>query len=837
MSTLRISDAPLLPDVNGTEKIPTGGRGDYAVSIDQLKTFSQGSLPQQLEDHINDTSNPHNVTKDQVGLGNVDNTSDLNKPISTATQQALDLKANQSTTYTKTEADQALNLKADKSTTYTKTEVDQSLDLKADLVGGVIPSEQLPSYVDDVVEVTTATLPVTGESGKIYITTDTNRTWRWSGSQYVEISNGGISDSTIKLQTARKIANVDFDGTQNIDIPHNNLTSRNVENAHTASSISTASGVTQQDINDLTGAPYRVKAGGYGLNARVMLDNGDIVKSTVANNTVDPNTDMTGWVLVNDASQIIDGYRSQKWINDNKNYVTAKDYFASANGTQHTVKDLYTVGSAVYDDRFTSLADVQSFYGSFVDSENYLLDQAALEKASIEQSAKGGGIVRLQPGVYFYKRLTLRSGVLFMGDTSQGVFLVCVDPETLDPNVTTHGSSIKKPDDGQRVYRAGFVNIFFSTGAAGTGSNQTTYQKVIGINLAGCERTLIKDCSFAGFGYGAITLARAEGGNEGLGFLNTTHDGNYNFFQNLNFASCGQYNPDNAVIWLKYKANSNKFYATFAKGCTDAYLFVIDRSNDNAVFGGTLESSKGVAHLGKTFAAAGNYFFGIRVEGASGDAYLLDTYAANNGVFGAYHTGVSGLNFNLVNPNNRVIAESTNWLRSQEFPPTTNYSTLHNHHVLAVTAINGSFNKPLYIKSEDYNNLSNYPKQVFFNDVLASVAGNILGEMAWVNRDTSTGAAGESASIQAVAEGSAGETAIVIKTGTGTTAVERFRVKANGGVALTGGIGLFGSTPPTAKPTITGKQTPATVAELAAVQNSIISALVALGAVTDGRTT
>lgn len=45
--------------------------------------------------HIADTNNPHAVTKSQVGLGNVDNTSDLNKPISTATQNALNLKANQ----------------------------------------------------------------------------------------------------------------------------------------------------------------------------------------------------------------------------------------------------------------------------------------------------------------------------------------------------------------------------------------------------------------------------------------------------------------------------------------------------------------------------------------------------------------------------------------------------------------------------------------------------------------------------------------------------------------------------------------------------------------------
>ena len=47
-----------------------------------------------INTHIADTNNPHNVTKTQVGLGNVDNTSDLDKPISTATQDALDLKAN-----------------------------------------------------------------------------------------------------------------------------------------------------------------------------------------------------------------------------------------------------------------------------------------------------------------------------------------------------------------------------------------------------------------------------------------------------------------------------------------------------------------------------------------------------------------------------------------------------------------------------------------------------------------------------------------------------------------------------------------------------------------------
>lgn len=63
------------------------------------------------------------------------------------------------------------------------------LSTKADLVDGKVPSTQLPSYVDDVLEYDNlAALPATGEAGKIYVTKDTNKTYRWSGSAYIEIS-------------------------------------------------------------------------------------------------------------------------------------------------------------------------------------------------------------------------------------------------------------------------------------------------------------------------------------------------------------------------------------------------------------------------------------------------------------------------------------------------------------------------------------------------------------------------------------------------------------------------------------------------------------------------
>ena len=67
------------------------------VDLSAYRTSAQqdvidGNLSTAITNHTGNTSNPHSVTKAQVGLGNVDNTADLDKPISTATQTALNAK-------------------------------------------------------------------------------------------------------------------------------------------------------------------------------------------------------------------------------------------------------------------------------------------------------------------------------------------------------------------------------------------------------------------------------------------------------------------------------------------------------------------------------------------------------------------------------------------------------------------------------------------------------------------------------------------------------------------------------------------------------------------------
>ena len=105
--------------------------------------------------------------------------------------------------------------------------VNQVLSTKADLVGGVIPSSQLPSYVDDVLNFPDLiSFPSLGEDAKIYIAEDVNKTYRWGGSSYVEIGGGGVAlgetSSTAYRGDRGKIA---YDHSLSQGNPHNTTTS------------------------------------------------------------------------------------------------------------------------------------------------------------------------------------------------------------------------------------------------------------------------------------------------------------------------------------------------------------------------------------------------------------------------------------------------------------------------------------------------------------------------------------------------------------------------------------------------------------------------------------
>ena len=79
------------------DSITQSGQGSTVALDNEIKRAkeAEAAITSNLNNHIQDYQNPHKVTKDQVGLSNVDNTSDAGKPVSDATQTELDKKANQ----------------------------------------------------------------------------------------------------------------------------------------------------------------------------------------------------------------------------------------------------------------------------------------------------------------------------------------------------------------------------------------------------------------------------------------------------------------------------------------------------------------------------------------------------------------------------------------------------------------------------------------------------------------------------------------------------------------------------------------------------------------------
>lgn len=131
-----------------------------------------------------------------------------------------------------------------------QTDLQSLLNLKADLVAGKVPSSQLPSYVDDVVEVADfAALPVSGETGKIYVTLDSGFIYRWTGTIYVRIADeaaawgtitGTLSDQT-DLQSALNLRVPYTGATGNVDLGSHKLTASDLVVNHSSGSGTAAS--------------------------------------------------------------------------------------------------------------------------------------------------------------------------------------------------------------------------------------------------------------------------------------------------------------------------------------------------------------------------------------------------------------------------------------------------------------------------------------------------------------------------------------------------------------------------------------------------------------------
>lgn len=202
---------------------------------------------------------------------------------------------------------------------------------------GIIPSAQLPSYVDDVIEVDTfSNLPGTGESGKIYIVQDTNLTYRWSGTDYVEISKSlalGETSSTAYPGDKGKATTDKLNR-----IPDKLITD----------TVNVNQSTTEAVLNFIT---YRQKAQQIGRNTLTITS---------------ATTSQAGLMSSSDKSKIdkiITNGNGTKYLSDNGTYKEVSGGSSSSDINIIELQDIRDIISIVYHEKDRASSDISSVFG------------------------------------------------------------------------------------------------------------------------------------------------------------------------------------------------------------------------------------------------------------------------------------------------------------------------------------------------------------------------------------------------------------------------------------------------------------------------------------------
>jgi hypothetical protein len=171
---------------------PATGAGSYGMYI----AIDRNSTTPYLSVRYNE-ANILSVWR-RIGAGRADVWSTARTITIGSTGKSVDGSANVSWTLADIGAQAALGFTPEN--TANKGAVNGYASLDA---AGKVPAIQLPSYVDDVLEFANlAGFPATGETGKIYVAIDTNKSYRWTGSVYVEIqASPGTTDSIVEGAT------------------------------------------------------------------------------------------------------------------------------------------------------------------------------------------------------------------------------------------------------------------------------------------------------------------------------------------------------------------------------------------------------------------------------------------------------------------------------------------------------------------------------------------------------------------------------------------------------------------------------------------------------------
>lgn len=159
---------------------------DLLDTIEEAKIIIQDckNITNDLNSHMLDTSNPHKLTKSQIDLGNVDNTSDINKPVSTTQQSAIDLAYENSNKYTDTKISELIN------------GAPSTLDTLSEIADAMSENKDVVDTLNDAVgtKANQTELDTHTQNNNIHITTTERTNWNDSNTKKHTHDNKFILD-------------------------------------------------------------------------------------------------------------------------------------------------------------------------------------------------------------------------------------------------------------------------------------------------------------------------------------------------------------------------------------------------------------------------------------------------------------------------------------------------------------------------------------------------------------------------------------------------------------------------------------------------------------------
>lgn len=605
-----------------------------------------------------------------------------------------------------------------------------------------------------------------------------------------------------------------------------------IDRGWAASFIVSADGSTQQEINDFGGAKWRNKPLGYDIGSTVKLDSGDTVKSTVANNIINPNVDMTGWVFdsgfeslrnfkpdpTGTASSQLSILKYLDTLPFNPAPIHTPKGYANG-GVLNIPRGRYVITEPIKLKRGVRICGEssestqiisRSLTGVFIyeDDGGYVPDEIVAENISIWQDSDyvptSGAAFEFKEGEYTSAVMFVLRNVLIEG-TYKGVEAISGIGCSLDNSRITkcvnHGVDINNKGDSSKSTTATTLKntYIFQNGANGLNIKGGSYISVIGGGID----------SNVGYGCAADTT-------------NT-------FFFNSGAERNGLGN-----IYLK----------DLSSGIVQTHSI----QHDGAGHGLVLNNASGLTLIGSSVQRSGIntgtaiFFEGapkvVNVIGLTNAGYTRETLTNN----------LAYINFNILSGSLSGGVQKGGSTNNWQFGNTLGLDLTSQVSVVGLTEATTKYG---FKSSPSFTSVdATYNSASFMQFISSSAAsptnynlsiGQYIENAFLGSNTTATRTAGQY--IKEQTRGSTANANLMIDGGQGTVPTGNWSIYSGstrtsyfgGAIQSAAGIGIFGVTPPTFKRSISGKKTPTTIAEQNAVIDTVVAALVAYGFVSDDR--